>query len=111
MTAANATAVITGGAQQLGASLPAATVHAVLWITGAAVLITLYNIGYRIWRSSITHRTDHLRQPEPMFHENGHVIDRDGRAAILRRAREEDRLEAEADAMAEEYRRQEGNGA
>lgn len=111
MTAANAHAVITGGAQQIGASLPAATVHAVLWITGAAVLLTVYNVGYRIWRSSITHRTDHHRAPEPMFFEGSHVIDRAGRAAILRRAREEDRLEAEADAMAEEYKRQEGNGA
>lgn len=33
---------------------------------------------------------------EPMFYEFGHVVGRDGREAILARAREEDRAEADA---------------
>ena len=46
---------------------------------------------------------------EPMFYEHGHVIGRDGREAVLRRARADDQTEAEADAMAAEWNEKRGN--
>ena len=103
----NAHAVLTGGAQQIAASAPGA----LGWAIGALVAVLVF-AALLLLPSCIAYRRLGRR---PAGDDQVQQLDfpdwvSPRQQALIRRAREEDRLEAEADAMAEEYRKQQGEG-
>lgn len=110
MTAAAFAGIVLAGGTR--AIIAAVLSPPVILLCAAFAAVVLY-VSRRLRQHGRTAPLQPLPPAEPMFFEGGHVIGRDGREAILARAREEDRAEADEfdfDALIAEWERQQGDG-